>query len=119
MRIPWNPAPISDTVVQKAQVQRLPRCRLNKSRLSRGKLPWHMANEAGAYIQRLGSDCDAPLRIVRPPPDSPDYILCRAARRNSSEVLLRFRLLQPVSSCTREDGNEDGARGCRPLAGVC
>lgn len=68
MRVPWNPAPISDIIVQKAQVQRLPRCRLNKSRLSRGKLPWHMANEAGAYLQRLGSDCDAPLRIVTPRP---------------------------------------------------
>jgi hypothetical protein len=64
MRITKDPAPISDIIVQNAQGQRPPRCRLNKSRLSRGKLPWHTANKAGAYMQDLGSDCDAPLRML-------------------------------------------------------
>lgn len=45
-----------------------------------------MANEAGAYLQRLGSDCDAPLRIVTPYPISRTTNYVPVVRLDLTEV---------------------------------
>jgi hypothetical protein len=93
MRIASNPAPINDTIVENAQAQRLPSFRLNKSRLSRGKLPWHTANEAGAYIQALGSDCDALLRMLWHRPGARTTYNSMMIRHGSSKVLSALLIL--------------------------